>query len=162
MGNTARGSLMAKVIPTVDFDRYMSGELYMISGFVYKADDLACLRTYMDYYKNLGLGYKDSHFLPETDEFLGIIRFFPETYENLEIPYGKALGGSLEAPLPFTGNGFAGGAETDLIIPEWRFTFPAMITDGAELYIADRNGGQILWSVFNSRENRFIRLEDMI
>lgn len=194
MGNTASGSLMSKVISAKDVDRYLSGELYQISGFVYKADDLAGLRTYADHYKNLGLGYKGSEFAPvpdtgktetflgkicknlglghkapepvpesgKEDMFLGVIRFFPETYENLEIPYGKGFGGRLEAPLPFTGNGFAGGEGSEFIIPEWLFTFPAMITDGAELYIINYNGDEILMAVYSSRENRFIRLEDMV
>lgn len=167
MGNTANGTLMSKVISAKDIDRYLSGELYQISGFVYKADDLAVLRTYEDYYKNLGLGYKGSEFAPVTeagkeDIFLGIIRFFPEAYENLEIPYGKVFGGRLEAPPPFTGNGFAGGKEAEYIISEWLFTFPTMIVNGAELYIVDHKGDELLWAVYSSRENRFIRLEDMV
>lgn len=42
--------------------------------------------------------------------------------------------------LPFTGNGFAGGADTDCITPEYEFSSYHNIMNGAELYKVTKDG----------------------
>ena len=60
------------------------------------------------------------HFYKDTDTGLGVIRFNSEYVKTeLTIPYGEGFGGIKTDGLPFTGNGFAGGADIDYITPEY-------------------------------------------
>ena len=115
----------------------------------------------MDYYTNLGLNYNGSKFLPSTDDYLGVIRFKSEAVNSLEIPYGIGFGGSIDDPLPYTGNGFAGGLETNCITPEYTFSSLVDVLDGAELYIVTKDGDEILMAIYNSDEHKFVKLEDI-
>lgn len=154
-------TLMSKVIPSSNVEEYLSGNYYQVSGFVTKADDVANCTKYMDYYTNLGLNYNGSKFLPSTDDYLGVIRFKSEAVNSLEIPYGIGFGGSIDDPLPYTGNGFAGGLETNCITPEYTFSSLVDVLDGAELYIVTKDGDEILMAIYNSDEHKFVKLEDI-
>lgn len=168
IADPTENTLMSKVIPSSDVEKYLSGDYYQVGGFVTKADDVANCTKYMDYYTNLGLSYNGSKFLPNTDDYLGVIRFNSEAVNSLEIPYGIGFEGSIDDPLPFTGNGFAGGTATNCITPEYRFTSPANVLDGAELYIVTQDGDEILMAIYNKKAlrpdgkpGRFVRLEDI-
>jgi len=74
--------------------------------------------------------------------------------------------------LPFTGNGFAGGVDTDCITPEFEFLKTADngygvydILDGAELYKVTKEGDEVLLAIYkkspNESSGKFIRLEDL-
>ncbi|MDE7293972.1 MAG: hypothetical protein K2N72_06080 [Oscillospiraceae bacterium] len=159
------GEVISKVISASEVDGYLSGLFCQVWGYVTRACDTAKCRKYMDYYLDLGLGYEGSPFDPQKDKYLGIIRFPIYAGDNfsgkLIIPYGTGFGGIFSDPLPFTGNGFAIGAGTDSIIPEYMLTSPVGIPGGAELYIVYQNGDEVLMGVFNGEKEKFIRLEDM-
>ena len=71
--------------------------------------------------------------------------------------------------LPFTGNGFGGGLETDCVTPEYEFlkdpnnnsrgTYD--ILDGAELYKVTKEGDEVLLAIYSESKGKFVRLEDM-
>ena len=79
--------------------------------------------------------------------------------------------------LPFTGNGFAGGVETDCITPEYEFLKTSVnehgvydIMDGAELYKVTKEGEETLMAIYDTDEPNpkhpeikgcFVRLEDI-
>ena len=80
--------------------------------------------------------------------------------------------------LPFTGNGFGGGSETDYVTPEYEFLKDPInneygvydILDGAELYKVTKEGEEILMAIFDSKQSNpshtevngcFVRLEDI-
>ena len=75
--------------------------------------------------------------------------------------------------LPFTGNGFGGGLETDCVTPEYEFLKDPInneygvydILDGAELYKVTKEGDEVLLAIYNKSPNessgKFIRLEDL-
>lgn len=79
--------------------------------------------------------------------------------------------------LPFTGNGFAGGVDTDCITPEFEFLKTADngygvydILYGAELYKVTKDGDEVLLAIYDSKrpnpahpdvEGCFVRLEDI-
>ena len=74
--------------------------------------------------------------------------------------------------LPFTGNGFAGGVDTDCITPEFEFLKTADngygvydILDGAELYKVTKEGDEVLLAIYkkspNESSGKLIRLEDL-
>ena len=71
--------------------------------------------------------------------------------------------------LPFTGNGFAGGVDTDCITPEFEFLKTAVneygvydVMDGAELYKITKEGEEILLGIYAKDKKRFVRLEDIL
>ncbi len=148
-----------------------------MGGFVAKADDVANCENYLDYYNNLALNYDGSAFNPVTDEYLGVIRFKSNAVStNLEIPYGKTFGGNNQNPLPFTGNGFAGGADANYALPEYTFSKEVNngyyeVIDGAELYKVTKEGDEILLAIYDANidnplnkatgKGKFVRLEDM-
>ena len=71
--------------------------------------------------------------------------------------------------LPFTGNGFGGGLETDCVTPEYEFLKDPInneygvydILDGAELYKVTKDGDEVLLAIYDKNEGKFIRLEDI-
>lgn len=75
--------------------------------------------------------------------------------------------------LPFTGNGFGGGLETDCVTPEYEFLKDPInneygvydILDGAELYKVTKEGDEVLLAIYkkspNESSGKFIRLEDL-
>ena len=180
-----------------DIEKYLNGEFYQVGDFVTKADDVANCKKYMDYYNNLGLGYswnKDGklvyQYYKDIDTELGVIRFKSTAVnpDTLKIPYGKGMNGVpidgkpfnkgyKTEELPFTGNGFAGGVETDCITPEYEFLKTSDnkygvydIMDGAELYKVTKEGEEILMAIFDSKQSNpshtevngcFVRLEDI-
>ncbi len=159
----AKGTVVSKVISQSEMEGYMSGLFCSVWGYITQANDTAMCRNYMDFYLDLGLGYEGSTFDPQKDEYLGIIRFRIRDEDDVKliIPYGKALGGIFDNPRPFTGNGYAIGAGTGSVIPEYMLVSPFALPDGAELYILTKEGEEIFWAIFTEEKGRFVRLEDM-
>jgi len=168
-----KNTLMSKVIPQSDFNSYMSGDYYEVGGFVTKADDVSDFKSYDDFYNNLGLDYSGSKFKPDTDDCMYAIRFKSDSVEGgIHIPYGESFGGTASSsknPLPFTGNGFAGGEGIDILTPEYEFNNYSEIMDGAEMYRIDKNGTQTLVAIYDSTEinpksktgyGKFVKLGD--
>ena len=71
--------------------------------------------------------------------------------------------------LPFTGNGFGGGLETDCVTPEYEFLKDPInneygvydILDGAELYKVTKEGDEVLLAIYSESKGKFVRLEDI-
>ena len=130
-------------------------------------------KSYDDFYNNLGLDYSGSKFKPDTDDCMYAIRFKSDSVEGgLHIPYGESFGGTASSsknPLPFTGNGFAGGEGIDILTPEYEFNNYSEIMDGAEMYRIDKNGTRTLVAIYDSTEinpksktgyGKFVKLGD--
>jgi len=53
-------TLMQKVIPASDVQKYLDGTYTQIGGFVTRAEDVTQLKTYDDIYNSLRLDYPDT------------------------------------------------------------------------------------------------------
>ncbi len=161
--------LMSKVIPPDDIEKYLSGEWTQVGGFVTKADDVANFKTYDDYYNYLGLEYTKQDgsipFQKNIDTELGVIKFKSKyvSKDYLEIPYGVEYNGPSNNTnnLPYTGNGFAGGADIYNVVPEFEFNGYYDVMNGAELYKVTKDGEEILLAIYSADEQKFVILEEM-
>jgi len=59
--------------------------------------------------------------------------------------------------LPYTGNGFTGGNNGKLGVPEWKSPYNTL-NDGAELYEVFSDGTEILRARFSLAQNKFISI----
>ncbi len=101
-----KDTVMQKVIPSSDINKYLDGTYTQVGGYVTKADDVTGLATYDDIYNSLRLDYPNSAFKPSVDDSIGVIRYTTDESSKISIPYGKEMGGTEVASQPFTGNGF--------------------------------------------------------
>ena len=151
-------TLMQKVIPYVDIEKYMDGTYTQVGGFVTKAEDVSHLNTYGDIYDSLRLDYTGSVFEPLSDESLGVIRYTTDQTSKISIAYGTEMGGVIAEPAPFTGNGFT-GATNGQIIPEYKCDGYLDVEDGAQLIEITKDGREILRAVYSKIDKRFIPVE---
>lgn len=54
-------TLMQKVIPARDIEKYLDGTYTKVGGYVTKAEDVAQLATYEDFYESLLFGLSRKH-----------------------------------------------------------------------------------------------------
>lgn len=156
-------SVMQKVVPPDQLDRYLDDGYDLVAGYVYKLADVEPLRTVSDLVAGLGLDYAGSPFSRD-DEYVWVIRWRPVITSVFRVPWGgtdtAALGAwgdrgwVVEHP-PFAGNGFA--VHPSIPIPEWKVD-STRITSGAELYRIDQDGRQDLVAVYSSSSARWNRL----
>jgi len=151
------GTLMQKVVPFGDIAKYLDGTYTRIGGFVYRAVDVIILENYFDLYNGIRLDFKGSRYNPEKDYALGVIRFYTDSTDKLEIPYSKEMGGSTSGEFPFTGHGFA-SSTNGAIVPEYRLVDYVDMRDGAELYLVTKDGQEILLAVYKCTFRRFISI----
>ncbi|MRX74242.1 hypothetical protein GJU40_19145 [Bacillus lacus] len=140
-------TVLQKVIPSRDIEKYMNGTYTQVGGYVTRADDVLQLKTYKDIYQSLRLDYPESVYNPLSNDTIGIIRYTTNEVSEITIPYGKSMGGTIEDAPPFTGNGFT-KAENGQIIPEYKTNKFIEVSDGAQL-IEIRDGKEILRAVYN-------------
>lgn len=152
-----KATIMQKVIPKADIERYILKQWNSIPGYITKAVDVTQLSNYRDIYNSLRLDYSGSKFLPGNDTSLGVIRFRTTNYDNIAVPYSSTMGGSLYQAWPFTGNGFT-AATNGQAIPEYITPYenPVSIMEGAEMYEIYHDGTEVLRAVF--KNGKFVTL----
>ena len=152
-------TVMQKVIPLEDVEKYLSGELRSFAGFVSRACDVKQYRTFDDLYYGLRLEFAPSG---ETTSFdledgsCGVIRFTAHNSASVIIPTSMKNGGIFADSASFGGAGFTAGTNGRVGSPLWAFTDQAQLDSGAELYELDRNGNEILRGVYDARIGRFV------
>lgn len=147
-------TLLQKVIPKSDIQKYISGQYTQVGGFVSTAKDSKHLVTFEDMYYGLRLDYTQSNGVQPyslSDGSCGVIRYKTDT-PNAQVPY---LNGVTDDPLPFTGNGMTGGNNGRLGAPEWTTPYNTPV-DGSELWEVYSNGTEVLRAVFDVSQNKFI------
>ena len=155
ISNPTSDTMLQKVIPYQDIEKYMNGSYNKVGGFVTKAEDVSHLKTYDEIYDAFRLDYPDTAFNPNADTALGVIRYKTEQASKIEIAFGKEMGGTAIGDPPFTGNGFTKATNGE-IIPEYRFTDYVKIDDGAQLVLINKDGTEILLAVYDSTKGKFV------
>jgi hypothetical protein len=155
-------TVMQKVIPARDVEKYISGEYHSVRGYVARAQDTAVLDSPAATYRGLRLDYQNSPF-SESDEVVHVIRFRADDAGALDIPYGgtsdkaaEVMKGHVVEQPPFTGNGFT--ASPEYVIPEYKVNGSLELSDGAEMYRITADGKEALEAVYDARAQRFIRV----
>ncbi|SDZ50609.1 hypothetical protein SAMN05421736_11533 [Evansella caseinilytica] len=149
-------TLLHKTVPAADIKKYLSGEYAEIGGYVAKADDVAHIKKYDDVVESFRLDYTwdGKRPFPEGGNSYGVIKFSSNYADNVEIPYGKRLGGANTDGPPCTLNGFTGSRNGELV-PEWQFNSRYAPNDRAELY-GVTDGVEKLLAVYDSDLKVFI------
>jgi len=144
-GNT----ILQKAIPKTDIQKYLDGTYNQIGGFVTTAKDAKHLTSFDDIYTGMRLDYPNSAY-SLSDGSCGVIRY-KTTTPNATVPKLPEVAGDA----PYTGNGFTGGNNGKLGVPEWKTPYNTP-TDGAELWEVASDGSETLRAVFNAAQNKFI------
>ncbi|WP_019038169.1 hypothetical protein [Psychroflexus tropicus] len=148
-GNT----ILQKVIPKADIKKYLDGTYNQISGFVTTAKDAKHLSTFEDVYYGMRLDYALNNGIKPfklSDGSFGVIRYKTST-TDASVPKLPSVDGKV----PYTGNGFTGGSNGKLGVPEWQTPYNTPI-DGAELWEITSDGTETLRAIFNVNQNKFI------
>ncbi|CAM1367288.1 conserved exported hypothetical protein [Tenacibaculum litoreum] len=146
-GNT----ILQKVLPKKDIQKYLDGDYSAVGGFVTTAKDAKHLSNFEDVFYGMRLDYNGTLFNLSDGSF-GVIRYKTLT-PNASVPKLPTTSGQA----PYTGNGFTGGNNGRLGVPEWKTPYNTP-NEGAELWEVSSDGTETLRAVFNSKENRFIEL----
>ena len=85
-------TLMQKVIPVSDIEKYMDGTYTQVGGYVTRAEDVAHLTSYDNLYYSLRLDYPRSAYRPMTDNSIEVIRDTTDEASKISIPYGTEMG----------------------------------------------------------------------
>ena len=151
-------TLMQKVIPASDVQKYLDGTCTRIGGFVTRAEDVTQLKTYDDIYNSLRLDYPDTAYDIVSDDTLAVIRYNTNETPKIQIPYSSEMGGVTTGADPFTGNGFT-KATNGQIIPEYKMSDFARIEDGAQLIEIGKDGKETLKAIYDVDFGRFVPIE---
>ncbi|MBQ6696768.1 MAG: transglutaminase domain-containing protein [Lachnospiraceae bacterium] len=153
-----QNTLMQKVIPASDIEKYMDGTYTQVGGFVTRAEDVAHLNTYDEIYSSLRLDYLDSPYKPMEDNSIGVIRYTTDETSKITIAYGPEMGGTITEAPPFTGNGFTKATNGE-IIPEFKCNSYLDIADGSQLIEIGKNGEQTLIGVYSETQGKFLPVQ---
>ena len=148
-GNT----LLQKVIPKADIQKYLDGSYTQIGGFVTTAKDAKHLSTFEDIYHGMRLDYvigNGTQPFKLSDGSFGVIRYKTPNPNAIVPKLPNEVG-----DFPYTGNGFTGGNNGKLGVPEWKTPYNTPV-DGAELWEVTSDGTETLKAVFNLNQNKFI------
>lgn len=151
-------TLMQKVIPASDVQKYLDGTYTQIGGFMTRAEDVTQLKTYDDIYNSLRLDYPDTAYDIVSDDTLAVIRYNTNETSKIQIPYSSEMGGVTTGADPFTGNGFT-KATNGQIIPEYKMSDFARIEDGAQLIEIGKDGKETLKAIYDVDFGRFVPIE---
>jgi len=153
-------TLLQKVIPYGQVEKYLNGTRTEIRGFILRAEDAVDLGDFRKAYNSLRLDYDGSQFNDVSDQFLGVIRFKTRDVDGIGIPYSKEFGSKHEGSYPFTGNGFI-ATGNGKIRPEFviQRNDGVEYMNGAEIYILDRAGSEKLVGVFSKKMSGFLRIQ---
>lgn len=154
-------TLMQKVIPKSDIQKYLSGQYKSCKGFMSTAKDSKHLNNYNDIYYGMRLDYQGSAF-SISDGSCGVIRFKAPNANTSIVPRSSnnVLAGVDDAPFPYTGHGFTSGTNGRLGVPEWKMnTFADLQNGEAELYEVFSNGTEVLKARFNKQLGQFVPVQ---
>ena len=154
------GTLLQKVVPASEIENYLGGTYTKLKGFVTRFEDVAHLKTYDEIYDSLRLDYGGSAFKPETDAYMGAIRFKSEDASEFSAAFNELLDGHCKGDPPFTGNGFT-KSTNGRIIPEFESPDLVQISDGSLLVKIYKNGEEEIVAIYNKNIDggRFIPIE---
>jgi len=145
-------TVMQKVIPASDLEKYISGQYDKIQGFMTKAADTKYFKSFDDFYYGLRLDYDGTKFFLDEGCCYAIRFKSKEVPLNIIVPRGR----DFKDPYPFTSHGFTAGIKGRIGVPE--FTIPrdpgVSIENGTEIWKITRDGKQTLYAVF--KEGKFI------
>ena len=151
-------TLLQKVIPKSDIDKYLDGTYHQVGGYVSTAKDAKHLQTYDDIYYGMRLDYKLGDGVSQnfylSDGSCGVIRYKTPKANALEVPKYPTV----NDPPPFTGHGFTSANNGRLSVPEWKSGYN-MPDDGAELWEVYSDGTEVLKAIFSKAENKFISVK---
>ena len=153
-----KDTLLQKVIPASDIEKYMNGTYTQVGGYIARAEDVAHLHTYKEIYESLRLDYPGSVYNPVSDKSLGVIRYTTDEVSKISIPYSVEFGGNIIAEQPFTGNGFT-KAVNGQIIPEFKCEGYLEICDGAQLIEIYQDGTEVVLAIYSEIKGRFVSIE---
>ena len=154
-GNT----ILQKVIPKSDIQKYLNGEYTQVGSFITTAKDAKHLTTFEDLYYGIRLDFKlDDGTRPFklNDGSCGVIRYRTPKPKAKVARVVDGVGEELE--LPYTGSGFTGGNKGKLGVPEWETPYNTP-DDGAELWEVFSDGREILRAKFSTTQNKFIEIQ---
>ncbi|HET6212041.1 MAG TPA: SseB family protein [Micromonosporaceae bacterium] len=147
-------TMMQKAIPPGQVDYYLDRGYDRVSGFVHRASEVAHLRTPVEFYAALGLGYAGSQFTRDATE-LYVLRWAAYRPNLYRIPYGgqheagmRAMQGWVIERAPFRGNGFAPGDSSD-IVAEFKVD-SARLPHGAQLWRVTAEGAETLVALLDA------------
>lgn len=143
-------TLLQKVIPYGQVEKYLNGKYKDIGGFILRAEDAVDLGDFRKTYNSLRLDYDGSQFNDVSDQFLGVIRFKTAQVQKITVPFSKEFGGTQTGSFPFTGNGFI-ATGNGRIRPEFYVggDRKLQMKDGAEIFVYDRRGNETLLGIFD-------------
>ena len=131
-----KNTLMQKVFPIKDLEKYLSGE-YKVRGFVSRLED-GIFRNPEEAFKALRLDYKGTVFSVD-DDAVCIIRYSSKDSIKVKIARSPELGGDLVQAPPYTGNGFTKSTKGH-IVPEFYQSEIEKLMSGSKIYILKSDG----------------------
>ncbi len=146
-------TLIQKVIPKSDLEKWLDGTYNQVRGSVTRATDAKHLKTYDDLYYGERLDYSGSEFTKNIEECY-VIRFKSAETSSAQLPTSSEFA---QYEYPFTAHGFTSGNNGRFGVPEWNFKNGVNIEDGAEMYKITNNGTEVLEAVYNLKEKKFIK-----
>ena len=146
-------TVMQKVIPKDDINKYLSGDYIEVGGSVAMASDTKHLKTFEDYYYGLRLDYIGTKFHISNNS-CGVIRFKSKDIPgNIVIPKGGTFD---DWDYPFTATGFTSGNRGRLGIPEWNLLRRVKFNEGDEIWEVSNDGKEILRAIYSKEDEKFI------
>ena len=148
-------TVMQKVIPASDLEKYISGQYDNIQGFITKAADTKHFKSFDDLYYGLRLDYDGTKFFLDEGCCYAIRFKSKEVPLNIIVPRGR----DFKDPYPFTSHGFTAGIKGRIGVPEFTMKKGSKISikDGTEIWKITRDGRQTLYAVF---ENKTFKIVD--
>ncbi|HEL0601816.1 TPA: hypothetical protein TUS96_001905 [Streptococcus equi subsp. zooepidemicus] len=130
-------TVMSKVIPIENVDNFLNGHWDpRARGYFSKLSDMKDVKNADDVINALRLDYEGTPYIDVNGNNVnGFVRmeFTTNQIGDIEIPYGKEMGGYYGDPYPATGNGFT--SSPDFIIPEYVAKGNIPLNDGTKLYL---------------------------
>ena len=147
-------TVMQKVIPASDLEKYISGQYDKIQGFITKAADTKHFNSFDDLYYGLRLDYDGTMFFLDEGCCYAIRFKSKEVPLKIIVPRGR----DFKVPYPFTSHGFTAGIKGRIGVPEFTVKKGAKISikDGAEIWKITRDGRQTLYAVFENKTFKIV------
>ena len=146
-------TVMQKVIPKDDINKYLSGDYIEVGGSVAIASDTKHLKSFEDYYYGLRLDYIGTKFHISKNS-CGVIRFKSKDIPgNIVIPKGGTFD---DWDYPFTATGFTSGNRGRLGIPEWNLLRRVKFNEGDEIWEVSNDGKEILGAIYSKEVENLI------
>jgi len=147
-------TVMQKVIPASDLEKYISGQYDNIKGFITKAADTKYFKSFDDLYYGLRLDYDGTKFFLDEGCCYAIRFKSKEVPLNIIVPRGRDFKDSY----PFTSHGFTAGTRGRIGVPEFKVKrgIGIPIKDGTEIWKITRDGRQTLYAIFKNKTFKIV------